>query len=153
MASMAIWNLSSQKWSRLSLLLESQMFWCRPVCHRFWPVIDSALRAAACSRQVQVRLLVSCWNHSPGSMFTFLQSLLVLNRPPLKCNIDVVSWFIYILVYFFCTLNDCWWSNYPSKLFYVCRKSLQCLQLRNKGRFPLRELIMPSTWLQTEWST
>ncbi|XP_041799905.1 5'-3' exonuclease PLD3 isoform X2 [Chelmon rostratus] len=56
---------------------------------RFWPAIDSALRAAACTRGVQVRLLVSCWKHSPASMFTFLQSLLVLNRPPLKCDIDV----------------------------------------------------------------
>uniref|UniRef100_A0A8C4EG89 Phospholipase D family, member 7 n=1 Tax=Dicentrarchus labrax TaxID=13489 RepID=A0A8C4EG89_DICLA len=56
---------------------------------RFWPAIDSALRAAACTREVQVRLLVSCWKHSPGAMFTFLQSLLVLNKPPLKCDIDV----------------------------------------------------------------
>ncbi|XP_070769888.1 LOW QUALITY PROTEIN: 5'-3' exonuclease PLD3 [Enoplosus armatus] len=56
---------------------------------RFWPAIDSALRAAACTREVQVRLLVSCWKHSPAPMFTFLQSLLVLNRPPLKCDIDV----------------------------------------------------------------
>uniref|UniRef100_A0A672FNC1 Phospholipase D family, member 7 n=1 Tax=Salarias fasciatus TaxID=181472 RepID=A0A672FNC1_SALFA len=43
---------------------------------RFWPAIDSALRAAACTRGVHVRLLVSCWEHSPGSMFTFLRSLL-----------------------------------------------------------------------------
>ncbi|XP_029296864.1 phospholipase D3 [Cottoperca gobio] len=56
---------------------------------RFWPAIDSALRAAACTRAVQVRLLVSCWKHSPASMFTFLQSLLLLNRPQLKCDIDV----------------------------------------------------------------
>ncbi|XP_076595100.1 5'-3' exonuclease PLD3 isoform X2 [Chaetodon auriga] len=56
---------------------------------RFWPAIDSALRAAACTRDVQVRLLMSCWKHSPASMFTFLQSLLVLNRHPLKCDIDV----------------------------------------------------------------
>ncbi|XP_040904732.1 5'-3' exonuclease PLD3 isoform X2 [Toxotes jaculatrix] len=56
---------------------------------RFWPAIDSALRAAACTRGVQVRLMVSCWEHSPASMFTFLQSLLVLDRPPLKCDIDV----------------------------------------------------------------
>ncbi|KAM7418144.1 hypothetical protein PAMA_017675 [Pampus argenteus] len=56
---------------------------------RFWPAIDSALRAAACTRGVEVRLLVSCWQHSPASMFTFLQSLLVLNRPPLKCDIEV----------------------------------------------------------------
>lgn len=57
--------------------------------HRFWPAIDSALRAAACSGAVQVRLLVSCWPHSRGSMFLFLQSLLVLNRPPLNCDIEV----------------------------------------------------------------
>ncbi|XP_028271247.1 phospholipase D3 isoform X2 [Parambassis ranga] len=56
---------------------------------RFWPAIDSALRAAACTRRVQVRLMVSCWQHSPASMFIFLQSLLVLNKPPLKCDIDV----------------------------------------------------------------
>ncbi|XP_035983257.1 5'-3' exonuclease PLD3 isoform X1 [Fundulus heteroclitus] len=56
---------------------------------RFWPAIDSRLRAAACTRGVEVRLMVSCWEHSPASMFPFLQSLLVLRRPPLKCNIDV----------------------------------------------------------------
>ncbi|XP_075899508.1 uncharacterized protein pld7 [Nelusetta ayraudi] len=56
---------------------------------RFWPVIDSALRAAACTRRVEVRLLVSCWPHSPAAMFTFLQSLQVLSRPPLKCGVHV----------------------------------------------------------------
>ncbi|XP_041845992.1 5'-3' exonuclease PLD3 isoform X2 [Melanotaenia boesemani] len=56
---------------------------------RFWPAIDSRLRAAACTRGVQVRLMVSCWDHSPASMFVFLQSLLVLSRPPLHCNIEV----------------------------------------------------------------
>ncbi|XP_077092096.1 5'-3' exonuclease PLD3 isoform X2 [Siphateles boraxobius] len=54
---------------------------------RFWPVIDSALREAACTRGVEVKLLVSCWSHSPGAMFVFLQSLSVLNKPPLRCNI------------------------------------------------------------------
>lgn len=56
---------------------------------RFWPPLDSALRAAACSRRVQVRLLVSCWPHSKAAMFVYLQSLLVLNRPPLNCDIQV----------------------------------------------------------------
>ncbi|XP_068596200.1 5'-3' exonuclease PLD3 [Brachionichthys hirsutus] len=56
---------------------------------RFWPPLDSALRAAACTRAVQVRLLVSCWAHSPAKMFNFLQSLQVLSRPPLSCGIDV----------------------------------------------------------------
>ncbi|XP_016310945.1 phospholipase D3-like isoform X2 [Sinocyclocheilus anshuiensis] len=54
---------------------------------RFWPVIDSALREAACTRGVEVKLLVSCWSHSPGAMFVFLQSLSVLNKPPLSCSI------------------------------------------------------------------
>lgn len=56
---------------------------------RFWPLIDSALREAACTRGVEVRLLVSCWNQSPGAMFVFLQSLSVLNKPPLSCNIHI----------------------------------------------------------------
>uniref|UniRef100_A0A3Q4HXS3 Phospholipase D family, member 7 n=1 Tax=Neolamprologus brichardi TaxID=32507 RepID=A0A3Q4HXS3_NEOBR len=56
---------------------------------RFWPAIDSALRAAACTRGVRVRLLVSCWEHSSPDMFIFLQSLQVLRRHPLTCDIDV----------------------------------------------------------------
>ncbi|XP_036404160.1 uncharacterized protein pld7 isoform X2 [Megalops cyprinoides] len=56
---------------------------------RFWPAIDSALRAAACARGVEVNMLVSCWPHSSRSMFIFLQSLLILNQPPLSCNIGV----------------------------------------------------------------
>ncbi|XP_046905424.1 5'-3' exonuclease PLD3 isoform X2 [Hypomesus transpacificus] len=56
---------------------------------RFWPAIDSAIRASACTKGVEVNLLVSCWAHSRSSMFVFLQSLTVLNTPPLKCNINV----------------------------------------------------------------
>ncbi|KAK0149901.1 Phospholipase D3 [Merluccius polli] len=56
---------------------------------QFWPAIDSALREAACARHVEVRLMVSCWPHSPPTMFVFLQSLLVLQRPPLGCDINV----------------------------------------------------------------
>ncbi|XP_077588982.1 5'-3' exonuclease PLD3 [Stigmatopora nigra] len=56
---------------------------------RFWPAIDSALRAASCTRGVKIRLLVSCWEHSPAAMFTFLQSLLILNRPSTKCDVEV----------------------------------------------------------------
>lgn len=56
---------------------------------RFWPAIDSALREAACARGVEVKLLVSCWSHSPGAMFVFLQSLAVLGKTPLSCNIHV----------------------------------------------------------------
>uniref|UniRef100_A0AAX7SVE7 PLD phosphodiesterase domain-containing protein n=1 Tax=Astatotilapia calliptera TaxID=8154 RepID=A0AAX7SVE7_ASTCA len=56
---------------------------------RFWPAIDTALRAAACTRGVRVQLLVSCWEHSSPDMFIFLQSLQVLRRHPLTCDIDV----------------------------------------------------------------
>nr|XP_015194272.1 PREDICTED: phospholipase D3-like isoform X2 [Lepisosteus oculatus] len=56
---------------------------------RFWPPIDSALRAAACARGVEVRLLVSCWPHSDQPMFVFLESLGVLNHPPLSCTLHV----------------------------------------------------------------
>ncbi|XP_042348791.1 5'-3' exonuclease PLD3 isoform X2 [Plectropomus leopardus] len=56
---------------------------------RYWPAIDSALRAAACTRRVQVHLLISCWEHSYAPMFIYLQSLQVLSRPQLKCDIDV----------------------------------------------------------------
>ncbi|XP_018588787.1 phospholipase D4 [Scleropages formosus] len=56
---------------------------------RFWPAIDSALRDVACSKAVEVRLLVSCWPHSQGAMFVFLQSLQVLSHSPLSCPIQV----------------------------------------------------------------
>ncbi|XP_060783981.1 5'-3' exonuclease PLD3 isoform X2 [Neoarius graeffei] len=56
---------------------------------RFWPAIDSALRDAACARKVDVNLLVSCWTHSPETMFIFLQSLSVLSKTPLGCNIHI----------------------------------------------------------------
>ncbi|XP_066574950.1 uncharacterized protein pld7 isoform X2 [Amia ocellicauda] len=55
---------------------------------RFWPVLDGALRAAGCGG-VEVRLLVSCWAHSPPAMFVYLRSLAVLQEPPLSCNIHV----------------------------------------------------------------
>ncbi|XP_015194272.2 5'-3' exonuclease PLD4 isoform X2 [Lepisosteus oculatus] len=56
---------------------------------QFWPPIDSALRAAACARGVEVRLLVSCWPHSDQPMFVFLESLGVPNHPPLSCRLHV----------------------------------------------------------------
>nr|XP_020653100.1 phospholipase D3-like isoform X1 [Pogona vitticeps]XP_020653101.1 phospholipase D3-like isoform X2 [Pogona vitticeps] len=66
---------------------EPQCSFCKP--KRFWPVIDDALRAAACERGVNVRLLLSCWRHSRPSMFVFLESLSVLSREPLGCPIEV----------------------------------------------------------------
>ncbi|XP_041931540.1 5'-3' exonuclease PLD3 isoform X1 [Alosa sapidissima] len=56
---------------------------------RFWPPIDTAIREAACARGVEVNIMVSCWNHSPRSMFIFLESLSVLSQPPLQCKVRV----------------------------------------------------------------
>lgn len=72
--------------------LRSQ-FWS--LVFRFWPAIDSALREAACVRGVEVKLLVSCWSHSPGAMFVFLQSLSVLNTAPLSCKIHTVCFCLF----------------------------------------------------------
>ncbi|XP_074861853.1 5'-3' exonuclease PLD4-like [Carettochelys insculpta] len=64
-----------------------QCTFCQP--KRFWPVIDDALRAAACDRHVKVKLLISCWQHSDLSMFLFLESLRILSQEPLGCPIEV----------------------------------------------------------------
>ncbi|XP_067877794.1 5'-3' exonuclease PLD3-like [Heterodontus francisci] len=61
--------------------------YCNPP--RFWPAIDDRLREAACQRDVSVRLLISCWEHSDRSMFVYLKSLSVLSEEPLKCPIQV----------------------------------------------------------------
>ncbi|KAL7978172.1 hypothetical protein Chor_005159 [Crotalus horridus] len=67
---------------------EPQCLYCKS--KRFWPVIDDALRTAACDKGVSVRLLISCWQHSRQTMFVFLESLTVLRRKPLHCPIEVV---------------------------------------------------------------
>ncbi|XP_048368793.1 5'-3' exonuclease PLD3-like [Sphaerodactylus townsendi] len=66
---------------------EPQCSFCKP--KRYWPVIDDALRAAACDRRVNVRLLISCWPHSHRDMFVFLESLIILSQKPLSCPIEV----------------------------------------------------------------
>lgn len=42
---------------------------------KYWPTIDNALRAAAIERKINVRLLISWWNHSRPSESYFLKSL------------------------------------------------------------------------------
>ncbi|KAM6434809.1 LOW QUALITY PROTEIN: 5'-3' exonuclease PLD3-like [Liasis olivaceus] len=66
---------------------EPQCLFCKS--ERFWPVIDNALRTAACDKRVTVRLLIGCWQHSRQNMFVFLESLMVLRRKPLHCPIEV----------------------------------------------------------------
>ncbi|XP_012579810.1 PREDICTED: phospholipase D4 [Condylura cristata] len=56
---------------------------------RYWPVLDTALRTAAVSRGVRVRLLVSCWLHTDPRMFPFLRSLQALSDPAAGVSVDV----------------------------------------------------------------
>lgn len=56
---------------------------------RYWPVLDSALREAAFSRRVAVRLLVSCSLHTDPSMFPFLRSLQAFSDPAANVSLDV----------------------------------------------------------------
>lgn len=63
------------------------MTFCSP---RYWPVLDNALREAAFSRHVQVRLLVSCSRYTDPSMFPFLRSLQAFGNPAANVSIDVV---------------------------------------------------------------
>lgn len=53
-------------------------------------MLDSALREAAVSRGVQVRLLVSCWLNTDPRMFPFLRSLQALSDPAASISVDVV---------------------------------------------------------------
>nr|XP_036847446.1 5'-3' exonuclease PLD4 isoform X3 [Manis javanica] len=56
---------------------------------RYWPVLDTALRAAAVDRGVHVRLLVSCWLNTDPSMFPYLRSLQALSNPAAHVSVDV----------------------------------------------------------------
>ncbi|KAI4535112.1 hypothetical protein MG293_014338 [Ovis ammon polii] len=55
----------------------------------YWPVLDTALRVAAFSRGVHVRLLVSCWLNTDPRMFPFLRSLQALSNPAANVSLDV----------------------------------------------------------------
>ncbi|XP_059771232.1 5'-3' exonuclease PLD4 [Balaenoptera ricei] len=56
---------------------------------RYWPVLDTALRAAAVGRGVRVHLLVSCWLNTDPSMFPYLRSLQALSNPAANVSVDV----------------------------------------------------------------
>lgn len=72
---------------------------------KFWPVIDDALKTAAIEHQIQVKLLISYWNHSAPSEDNFLKSLSSLTNAYKKVSIEVVSIFycamVCIINYFF----------------------------------------------------
>ncbi|XP_006902765.1 PREDICTED: phospholipase D4 [Elephantulus edwardii] len=56
---------------------------------RYWPVLDNTLRAAAFSRGVHVKLLVSCWLNTDPTMFPYLRSLQALRNPSAGIFVDV----------------------------------------------------------------
>lgn len=56
---------------------------------RYWPVLDTALREAAFSRRVHVRLLVSCSLHTDPKMFPYLRSLQAFSDPAANVSLDV----------------------------------------------------------------
>lgn len=43
--------------------------------HRYWPVIDDALKSAMYNRGVKVRVMGSTWEYTEPDMIKFLQSL------------------------------------------------------------------------------
>ncbi|XP_066529557.1 5'-3' exonuclease PLD4 [Hoplias malabaricus] len=57
--------------------------------HRYWPVIENALKKSAFERNVAVRLLASCGRDSDPSVLPFLKSLNALDSPSDNISIEV----------------------------------------------------------------
>ncbi|XP_067143881.1 5'-3' exonuclease PLD3-like isoform X2 [Centruroides vittatus] len=62
---------------------------------RYWATIDDALKEAAINRRVNVKLLISHWNHTRPVMLSFLKSLQILNSKeiPIEVKLFVVPSF------------------------------------------------------------
>lgn len=69
------------------------------VC-RFWPVIDDALRKVSLEKGINVRLLISKWNHTKPDMFKYLRSLADISGA-LKAHIEVVTLQLVLLLFNF----------------------------------------------------
>lgn len=65
---------------------------------KYWPVIDDALKTAAIEQKVEVKLLISYWNHSAPSEDNFLKSLSSLTNAYKKVSIEVVNRFYATIV-------------------------------------------------------
>ncbi|MEQ2195656.1 5'-3' exonuclease pld3, partial [Xenoophorus captivus] len=55
----------------------------------YWADIDTQLRRSAYEKKVHVRLLISCWHHSPPVMLPFLKSLASVHDFRNKLDIQV----------------------------------------------------------------
>ncbi|KAE8742198.1 hypothetical protein FOCC_FOCC012284 [Frankliniella occidentalis] len=56
---------------------------------KFWPVIDNALRSSAINNKVEVRLLMSSWNHTRKAEILFLRSLTEISNTYKNVNLKV----------------------------------------------------------------
>lgn len=56
---------------------------------KFWPVIDNALRSSAINNKVEVRLLMSLWNHTRKAEILFLRSLTDISNTYKNVNLKV----------------------------------------------------------------
>lgn len=59
--------------------------------YKFWPVIDDALKTAAIEHRVQIKMLISWWNHSRPAEDYFLKSIADITNSFKKVSIEVVS--------------------------------------------------------------
>ncbi|KAK6479174.1 5'-3' exonuclease PLD4-like, partial [Huso huso] len=57
--------------------------------HKYWPALDNALRRSAFERHVQIRILISCWQHSDPAMFPYLKSLSAVSYLPLNISVEI----------------------------------------------------------------
>lgn len=57
---------------------------------RYWPVIDDALKVAAIENKIQIKLLISWWNHSQPAEDFFLRSLEALSQSYKGVDLQVV---------------------------------------------------------------
>lgn len=57
---------------------------------KFWGDIDNAIRAAALENKVEVKMLISWWNHSRPAEDFFLKSLADISNSFKRVNIQVV---------------------------------------------------------------
>lgn len=55
----------------------------------FWPVIDDAIKTAAINHKINIKMLISRWNHSRSSEDYFLKSLTSLNKSYPGVSIEV----------------------------------------------------------------
>lgn len=61
----------------------------------YWPLIDNALRSAAIDHHVNIKMLISWWNHSRTSEDYFLKSLMHITNSYPKVSIEIVCFILF----------------------------------------------------------